>query len=79
MLLTLTSEDALAWAREEGVEEGLEKGQELSLERVARNALAEGATPEFVQKITGLDLEAIKQLGVSGFPLKKTINAVLPN
>ena len=29
---------------------------------VARNALAEGATLEFVQKITGLDLQTIKKL-----------------
>jgi hypothetical protein len=29
---------------------------------IARNALAKGATPEFVRDITGLDLETIKQL-----------------
>jgi len=29
---------------------------------IARNALAEGATPEFVQKITGLDMETIQGL-----------------
>ena len=29
---------------------------------IARNALAEGAKPEFVQKITGLDIETIKGL-----------------
>ena len=29
---------------------------------IARNALAEGLTPEFVQEITGLDLETIKGL-----------------
>jgi len=29
---------------------------------IARNALAEGSTPEFIQKITGLDLETIKNL-----------------
>jgi len=29
---------------------------------IARNALAEGATPEFVQKITGLSLDEIKNL-----------------
>ena len=31
---------------------------------IARNALAEGASVEFVQKITGLDLETIKSLNV---------------
>jgi len=30
--------------------------------KIARNALAEGSTPEFVHKITGLDLETIKNL-----------------
>jgi hypothetical protein len=29
---------------------------------IARNALAEGLTSEFVQKITGLDLEEIEKL-----------------
>ncbi|MCL2130256.1 MAG: hypothetical protein FWH35_07890 [Treponema sp.] len=32
------------------------------METAARNALAEGATPEFVQKITGLDMEKIKNI-----------------
>ena len=41
--------------REEGREEGIEKGIEKGIETTARNALAEGAAPEFVQKITGLD------------------------
>ncbi|MDR1317940.1 MAG: Rpn family recombination-promoting nuclease/putative transposase [Spirochaetales bacterium] len=51
-------EDALAVEREEAREEGLEKGR---LE-VARNALTEGASIEFVQKISGLDIETIKSL-----------------
>ena len=29
---------------------------------IARNALTEGATPEFVRKITGLDIETINGL-----------------
>jgi hypothetical protein len=29
---------------------------------IARNALAQGATPEFVQKITGLDIQTISSL-----------------
>ena len=31
---------------------------------IARNALAEGSTPEFIQKITGLSLEEIQKLSV---------------
>jgi len=38
------------------------EGQDTATVKIARNALAEGATPEFVQKITGLDSETIKQL-----------------
>jgi predicted transposase YdaD len=45
-------EDALVVEREEGREEGLEK--------VAKNALREGASVEFVQKITGLSTETIQ-------------------
>ena len=59
-------EDALAFrfgeGMEEGMEKGMEKGMEEGMEKVARNALAEGASIEFVQKITGLDLETIKNL-----------------
>jgi len=44
--------------KEDGLAEGL---TEAKLE-VARKALAEGSTPEFVQKITGLDLEEITKL-----------------
>jgi hypothetical protein len=51
-------DDALAVRYEEGCEEGQ---QEKTLE-IARNALAEGLTPDFVQKITGLDLETIEEL-----------------
>ena len=63
-------DDALAVRFEEGLEEGMEKGREEGMEKgraneqreIARNALAEGASVEFVQKITGLDMEAIEKL-----------------
>ena len=38
------------------------KGMEKGMEIAARNALAQGASLEFVQKITGLSTEAIEQL-----------------
>jgi len=50
----LDTQSNLAYAKSEGLKEGLEE--------VARKALAEGATLEFIQKITGLDIEAIKKL-----------------
>ena len=59
--------------REEGWEGGLERGREEGWEGgreeekaiIAMNLLAEGSTPEFVQKITGLDLETIQSLSHS--------------
>jgi len=62
------------YVREEGLAEGHAKGHakghaeghaEAFEERnktIAKNALAEGATPEFVNKITGLDIETIKKM-----------------
>jgi len=38
------------------------EGEEMKALEIARNALAEGSTPEFVQKITGLDMETIQGL-----------------
>ena len=55
MILTeWNTEDAIAFAREEGLEDGKRT--------IARNLLAEGSTPDFVQKITGLPLEEIEKL-----------------
>jgi predicted transposase YdaD len=42
-----------------GMEKGREAGRAEERAEVARNALAQGATPEFVQKITGLDMQTI--------------------
>ena len=47
---------------QEGIILGQEKGWLEGLEEVARNALAEGATFDFIQKITGLDIETIRIL-----------------
>jgi predicted transposase/invertase (TIGR01784 family) len=52
-------EEHMEVVREEALEEGIEKGREESIMTVARNALAQGASIEFVQKITGLDMEVI--------------------
>ena len=45
-----------------GLNYAREEGLEIAKENIARNALAEGLAPEFVQKITGLNLETIKGL-----------------
>ena len=62
-------EEGLAEGREEGLAEGREEGlaegrAELRKEKyaIAHNLLAEGSSPEFVQKITGLSLEEIAKL-----------------
>jgi len=39
-----------------------EKGEERKALKIARNALAEGASTEFVQRITGLDMETVAGL-----------------
>ena len=51
-------DDALAVRFEEGIEEGIERSQEI----IALNLLAKGSTPEFVSEITGLDMDAIKNI-----------------
>jgi hypothetical protein len=43
----------------EGEARGRTEGRAEERAEVARNALAQGATPEFVQKITGLDMQTI--------------------
>jgi len=62
--LPVRYEEGIEAGIERGIERGIEQGREESLEMTARNALAEGASAEFVQKITGLDIETIKSLDV---------------
>ena len=47
---------------DERYEEGQEQGHNYEKLIIAKNLLAEGSTPEFIQKITGLDQEIIKSL-----------------
>jgi predicted transposase YdaD len=70
LLAEWNQDEAVEVAREEGHEdglkEGLEEGEEIGMEKekliIAKNLLSEGSTPEFVQRITGLSLEKIKEL-----------------
>jgi len=59
-------DDALAVAREEAREDGREEGREEGITeaniKIAKNLLTRGSTPEFVQKITGLELDTLKGL-----------------
>jgi len=56
-------EKGMAEGRVEGFEEGIAEGRTDEKLEIARNLLSEGSTPEFVRKITGLDLETIADLG----------------
>jgi predicted transposase/invertase (TIGR01784 family) len=59
MLLTEWNwDEALEVAREEAREEGIEQEKLI----IAKNLLAKGSTPEFVQNITGLSPEKIREL-----------------
>ena len=63
MLMTeWNMDDALAVRFEEGIEEGMEKGHEAATVAIAKNALESGSSLDFVQKITGLDMDAIKSI-----------------
>jgi len=44
------------------MKEGMERGWQGGKEDTARNALAEGFSPEMIQKITGLDIDTIARL-----------------
>ena len=71
--------DAIAVAREEGFDDGVEEGIEKGIVKgrvegieqekliIARNLLMEGSTPDFIHKITGLDLETISGLHSSSY------------
>jgi predicted transposase YdaD len=56
-------EDGWEGGLEKGLERGRYEGREEGAIVIARNALAKGSTPEFVQEITGLNLETIQGLG----------------
>jgi predicted transposase YdaD len=50
------------WNIEDAKKVWYEEGMERGMEEAARNALAQGASIEFIQKITGLDIETIMKL-----------------
>ena len=52
----------MVYSEREGIKKGLVQGRAEGIESTARNALAEGASIEFVRKITGLDMETIARL-----------------
>jgi hypothetical protein len=55
-------EEGMEIGIEKGMEKGREEGMEKGMAKVARNALAEGASLEFIHVITGLDMETIERL-----------------
>jgi len=55
------------WNWDDALAVRYEEGQYNNALEVARNALVKGLTPEFVQRITGLDLDTLKELQESLF------------
>jgi len=55
-------EDEIEVVREEVREETWNEATQERNTTIARNALVEGSTPEFIQKITGLDMKTIQEL-----------------
>jgi hypothetical protein len=51
-------------ARREAREEGLEVGRVMAREQVAKNALREGFSLEFIHEITGLDTQTISSFSM---------------
>lgn len=56
--------DITKWNLEEAKKVWFEEGREEASIGIARNALAEGASLGFVQKITGLDEDIIRDIQV---------------
>ncbi len=54
--------DAVNYAREEGEEFGLKKGEEMKSIEIAKNALKEGFSSEIISKLTGLSIEEMEVL-----------------
>jgi hypothetical protein len=52
------------WNWDDALEVRYEDGREDEREVIARNALAKGASVEFVHEITGLDMETVTNLAV---------------
>jgi len=55
-------DDAIAVAREEGWEEGIEEGMTEVNFKIAKNLLSKGSSIEFVHEITGVDFDTLKEL-----------------
>ncbi|MDR1173923.1 MAG: hypothetical protein LBK83_00455 [Treponema sp.] len=50
------------WNWDDALAVRFEEGQETSREEIARKALIEGLSTETIQKITGLDIEVIRNI-----------------
>ena len=57
-------DEGMAMGKAEGMKEGIKEGIKRARMELARNALAEGASVEFIQKITGFDMDTIQKLQV---------------
>jgi len=62
MLLEWNTEEAIAANREDAWEEGREEGRGERNMEIARNALAKGIPLDVIHEITGIDIEAIRNI-----------------
>ena len=60
--IELDYQSGMVTAQRIGFKKGLKEGHKEEREEIARNALAEGLSLEAIQRITGLDLETLKNL-----------------
>jgi predicted transposase/invertase (TIGR01784 family) len=60
------NQSQIVQAKREGRVEGRVEGRTEERTEIARNALQEGLSIDLIQKITGLDSEAISQLSLNG-------------
>jgi hypothetical protein len=50
---------------QKGIDEGIERGKEKGRFFTAKNMLHEGSEPSFIERVTGLPMEAIRGLQVA--------------
>ncbi len=54
-----------ARSRDEGKAEGRAEGRAAGIEKVAKNMISDGADDAYVSRMTGLDIETVKEMRIS--------------
>jgi predicted transposase YdaD len=56
---------AALYYRQEGKQEGRQEGRQERTFSIAKNMLHEGSEPSFIERVTGLPMEAIRGLQIA--------------